>query len=303
MEKSKIHKICLKEKVMEEHIDIVLSTHARLDCMTLRYGHLFHSSSATFIGAYDDVKTQDQKPREIKNGNQHYVGKFIHSTGVVIEDIRLVLAKPDKYRIARTVISVLLSDGGFSDRGVTDLIRDLRQENEITPEKIVRDFHPLYISERIPTTVKLFTELVKMGIKKDSDTHDERVAEALARAKKSDAVAQDRDKRIIELIQKIRQLEMKNPSYSGEDIETAPICTLKAVRAGTRVNKRGGTIECTYFDFEENVPTRVMDAWCDQDGEKTRNARLLIGRRVMTTTWKPDIFPPLVWCRNLYEAW
>jgi len=288
---------------MQEKFDVVLSAHARLDCLTLRYGRLFKSSNGTFEGTYDDKKTQDQKPKEIRNGNQHYIGKFTHADGTVISDIRLVLAQPNKYQIARTVISVLLSDGGFSDRGVTDLIRDLRQENEITPEQIVRDFHPLYISERIPTTAKLFTELVKMGIKKDSDTHDDGVAEALARAKKSDAVAQDRDKKIIELIQKIRQLEMKNPTYSGEDIETAPICTLKAVRAGTRVNKRGKTIECTYFDFEENVPTRVMDAWCDQDGEKTRNALLLIGRRVMTTTWKPNIFPPLKWCRSIYEAW
>lgn len=290
-------------KTMQKEMDVILSTHARLDCLTLRYGLLFQSPNGTFEGEYDDDKTQNQKPKEIRNGNEHYLGRFTHTSGTVIDNIRLVLAKPNKHQVARTVISVMLSDGGFSDRGVTDLIRDLRQEKEITPEQIVRDFHPLYISERIPTTVKLFTELVKMGIKHNSDTHDERVAQALAKAKKSEELAKNRDKTIVELIQKIRQMEMKAPTYSGEDIETAPICTLKSVRNGTRLNKKNQTIECTYFDFEESVPTRIMDAWCDQDGKKTKNARLLIGQRVMTTTWKPDIFPPLKWCRNIYEAW
>lgn len=287
---------------MGEHIDIVLSTHARLDCMTLRYGHLFHSSGATFIGAYDDVKTQDQKPREIKNGNQHYVGKFIHSTGVVIEDIRLVLAKPDKYRIARTVISVLLSDGGFSDRGVTDLIRDLRQENQITPNQIVNNFHPLYVSEKISTTVKLFAELVKLGVKKETDNHDQDLKEARERSKASASLIEEKDEKIKKLIQQIHLLETQSPIYAGQSIETAPICTLKAVRHGTRRNSTNKLIKCTYFEFDEDVPSRIMDSWCDPHGKKAAHAQLLVGREVITTTWKPSAFPPLKWCRNIYEA-
>ena len=102
--------------------------------------------------------------------------------------------------------------------------------------------------------------------------------------------------------EKVKAAETNSPNYAGEDIEVAPICTLKSVTTGTRTNRRGQNIRCTYFDFEEDVPTRVMDAWADPDGSKTEKARLLIDKQVMTTTWKPEIFNPLKWCRNIYDA-
>ena len=286
-----------------ESIDVILTNHARLDCMTLRYGKLFQASNATFLGQFDDVKTQSQKPIEIKRGNQHYVGTLTHSiTGTEINNIRLVLAKQDNNRQARAVVSVLMTDGPLADRAVTDLIRDMRQQGEITPEFIVASLHPLYRDGKISSAVHFYKELVEMGIRNKTDSLEEDMSAAKARAANAEAELKDRDDKIIKLIRYIRELESKTTGYAGEPIETAPICTLKSVTQGTRTTRAGKMVRCTFLDFEESVPTRTMDSWCDPDGTKTELAKSLIGHSVITSTWKPDIFPPLKWCRSIYEA-
>jgi len=286
-----------------ESIDVILTKHARLDCMTLRYGKLFQASNATFLGQFDDVKTQNQKPIEIKKGNQHYVGTFIQSTtGTEIKNIRLVLAKPDHFKQARAVVSVLMTDGPLADRAVTDLIRDMREQGEITPEFIVTSLHPLYVDGKISSAVDFYKELVEMGIRNKTDSLEEDILAAEGRAAAAEAELKDRDEKIIKLIQYIRELESKTAGYAGEPIETAPICTLKSVTKGTRTTRAGKMVRCTLLDFEESVPTRIMDSWCDPDGAKTELAKSLIGHSVITSTWKPDIFPPLKWCRSIYKA-
>ncbi len=286
-----------------ETIDVILTNHARLDCMTLRYGQLFQTSNATFLGQYDEVRTQDQKPKEIKRGNQHYVGTFIHRiTGTEINNIRLVLAKQDQNRQARAVVSVLMTDNPLADRAVTDLIRDMRQQGEITPEFIVNSLHPLYLDGKISSAVDFYKELVEMGIRQKTDNLEEEMRAAEDRATAAEAELKDRDAKIDKLIQYIRELEAKSKGYAGELIETAPICTLKSVREGTRTTRAGKIVRCTFLDFEESVPTRTMDSWCDPDGAKTELAKSLIGQSVITSTWKPDIFPPLKWCRSIYKA-
>ena len=286
-----------------ELVDVFLTNHARLDCLTLRYGKLIKESNATFRGQLDDVKTQDQKPKEIKRGNQHYVGTLNHSfSGTEIKNIRLVLAKPDYYTQARAVVSVLMTDGPLADRAVTDLIRDMRQQGEITPEFIVTSLHPLYVEGKISSAVDFYKQLVELGIRNKIDSLEEDMRAAEARAIAAETKLEDRDEKIKGLIARIHELETSSTGYAGEPIETAPICTLKSVTQGTRTTRAGKVVQCTFFSFEESVPTRTMDSWCDPDGTKAELAKSLIGHRVITSTWKPDIFPPLRWCRSIYEA-
>ena len=83
--------------------------------------------------------------------------------------------------------------------------------------------------------------------------------------------------------------------------KVAPVCTLKSVTLGSRINSRGEDIKCTEFEFhEEDVPPRRMDEWADPDGSKTEKAKSLIDQKVTTTTWGG--FDPLKWCDNINKA-
>ena len=107
----------------------------------------------------------------------------------------------------------------------------------------------------------------------------------------------EREKEIIEL-------EKESPKYKGETIEAAESHTLKSVREESRINSAGKKTNCLYLDFEEDVPTRMRDEWNDRNlfMQMKSKAESLIGRKVITTTWKPNDFPPLKWWRNIYEA-
>ena len=285
-----------------DYIDVVLSRHALLDCLPLRFGVLLDTENAKFYGVYDDQGTQNQKPKEIRNGNKHYCGRLCHSSGVEVDDVRVVLARPDINRVAQTVISVMYREVGLADRAVTDLIRSLRESGTITSQQIIDEFHQLYTKGLISNTTDLYQRLVDKGIRDGMASYDNEIAEVNSKAELLRSNAKCSQDENSKLKRKVLDLELQVAGYKGETVETAPICTLKTVRSGTRVNKSGKVFECTYFDFEEDVPSRVMDKWCDPTGEIVDKAKLLIGKPVITTTWKPNIYPPLMWCRNIYEA-
>ena len=288
---------------MTEIFDIYLSAHARLDCIPLRHGRVPKAPHGKFSGFFDDQGTNNQKPKEISAGHKHFVGTLVDSEKNEYVDVRLVLAAPEKYRKARTVISVLIKDVGLATRGVTDLIRALRKEGKITPEQIAGVLHPLYASGKISTETDLFEELISLGVQQKTDDFRRYIEEAEERAENAEKNNEKIQNELQRLRERLQHSEAQTPSYAGEEIEVAPICTLKSVNVGTRTNRRGQHIRCTYFEFEEDVPTRIMDAWADPDGSKTERAKSLINKQVMTTTWKPEVFAPLKWCRNIYEAW
>ena len=283
-------------------IDVFLSKHAQLDCLPLRFGVLFNTQNAKFYGVYDDQATQNQKPKEIRNGNKHYCGRLCHSSGVEIDDVRVVLAKPDINRVAQAVISVMYPKVGLAERAVTDLIRSLRENNEITSQQIIDELHTPYKDGLISTTLEMYKSLVSKGIRDGMAGYDEEIADVSSKAELLMSNAKFSQDENAKLKRKVIDLELQVAGYRGDTVETAPICTLKTVSSGTRTNKSGKVFDCTYFDFEEDVPVRVMDKWCDPTGEIVDRAKFLIGKPVITTTWKPEIYPPLMWCRNIYEA-
>ena len=77
---------------------------------------------------------------------------------------------------------------------------------------------------------------------------------------------------------------------------------LREVEVTTRQNSRGEWIKCTRLNFGEDVPKRTMDEWADPTGEKTAYAKSLIGKRVVTRTWRSKIYSPLEWWTDIEEA-
>ena len=110
------------------------------------------------------------------------------------------------------------------------------------------------------------------------------------------------NEKLTELEAVIRTAESNKPEYQGEGIDLSPICTLEKVEIGSRTNAKGEVITCTFLNFQEDVPVRKMDYWADPDGKISEKAKSLIGKKVCTTSWKPEIFSPLEWFRDIYEA-
>ena len=283
-----------------ETFNIILSKHARLDCIPLRFGKILPFSHGKFSGYLDEEGTQNQKPKEIKYGNQHYVGEFIDCNNEVYSNVRFVLAKPDTRKVARTVISVLLSEIGLATRAVTDLIRALRQEQKISPEQIAGKLYPLYNSGKISNEVELFEELVRLGVKVQTEELQFRLQKEQQKSEEYFSLYKEQEKKAEDYRNEIISKDRKSPEYKGEKIDLAPVCTLKDVKTSFRTNSRGSTIKCTYLYFFEDVPARKMDEWADPLGEKTRKAKELIGKQVITTTWKPETFSPCHWFKNIY---
>ena len=287
---------------LKETIDLFLEDHARLDCLPLRYGNLFEGRYATLIGSHDETGTSGQRKNEIDKGNTHYVGSLHHESGVVIENIRLVLRKPGK-RQRRNVISALPFEVSKATRAVTDLIRSLREDGRVTPEQIRGKLHPLYIKGKITNETQFFEEMVKLGIEAKFTEMEALIASANQQAENEALHHEKAQEKIKRLEIEIKRRDQQSSGYNGETIDLAPICTLKSVIEGKRTNKRGQNVDCVFLEFEENVPTRTMDKWADPDGTKTLIAKKLIGCKVMTTTWKPEVFNPMKWCQSIYEAW
>jgi hypothetical protein len=74
------------------------------------------------------------------------------------------------------------------------------------------------------------------------------------------------------------------------------------VEEGQRTNRRGDIVRCTYLKFEEPVPERKMDEIFDRNRTITNKAKSLVGQKVQTSTWKPEVFKSLEWFRDIYPA-
>lgn len=273
---------------MAEPIKVSLSKHARLDCLPLRHGKLFEEKkdTFTFFGEYDKKGTQNQKPIETHRGNEHFKGTLCHDkSGEEFEAVRVVLSKYKDNRGCRSVITVLPAETDGGTRGVSDLIKELRRSGDLSSKDIIEHLHPLYMDKRISNEADFFNELAKI------------YGEALV--KKAQARVEELEAELARILER----EKKSPKYKGEAIETAPPCTLKSVTEGMRTNRRGAEVRCVYLEFEEeHMPTRKMDQWADPSRFKKAKAESLVGRKVITTVWQPEIYSPLEWWRNIYEA-
>ncbi len=295
-----------------ENIKVVLTKHAMLDCIPLRFGKLLTNKYGYLQGQLDEKETKWQKPVELRKGNKHYIGDFFQDDKLLVSNARFVLAKQKDYEYYRPAISVLTKNNSLATRGVSDIIRGLREANKITPKQIAEYYHPLYVAGRFENEQEFFQTLV--DLKADEKLNDklsiykneiqQKILEYDQKLYDKEKKIEDKDKRIKELEEQNKESDkLYDPQYDGEHIGMSPIGTLKKVTRGTRTDARLKRILCTYLEFEEpSMPIRKMDQWADRDGEKTKKAQRLIGRKVRTTVWKPEIYDPLLWFRNIYTV-
>lgn len=279
--------------------------HANLDSLPLRYG--FSYDQDTIINLTSVEKTETQK-----NGRIRVLGRFTDSSGDCGAGTFIVDINDPRGNI---LVTVWKNEDRYTEEGLSDTMKSLREAKLIRTQNLI-NWHPRYLDGRLTSKDDLLeiileefqpsNELIgKLNQEKDrlqsnlwnADYEVEQLSE------ENDQLS-ERNRQLEEAAQKrILEADLSNSIYRGEVIETSDANTLAKVERGKRKKYNGDTVECTYLHFaEETVGVRIMDKWADQTGEITTVAEGLIGRRVITSTWKPEIFPPDKWFRNIEVA-
>ena len=286
-----------------EKIQVVLTNHAMMDCIPLRFGIVLSDRHCILEAALDHEGTSKQKPIEQNNGNRHFVGNLIQNNQTVVSNARFVLAKKKKHEYSTAVINVMLKEFGLASRSVSDLIRSYRENGDLTPEEIKNELHPLYTNNEIKDEQQIFKALIDMNVADAKEDFNIKISEANEKYEEELLKRKEIEDRYKDLEEKMKSSDIQNDvQYKGETIDVSPIATLSNVIVGTRTNYSGKLIRCTTLEFEEPIPNRVMDEWADKDGKKTTLAKSLVGEKVRTTVWKPETFSSLNWFRNIYKV-
>lgn len=280
-----------------------LSDHAMLDTFPLRFG-IIPPRHVYLDNVQRDLKaTNNQKPKEIELGNYHATANcFDVNRQSLIASGRFVLSSHKKHRLYPTLITAFSNEYDPAERSVSDLIRSLRDQKEIDTDFIIDYLHQPYRQGKISSSLELYKCLVMLGVKKELNEYEGAIEKAKAEREEALIKLDELEKRIVAERETSLQNEKLRRDYRGEEIEVAPICTLKAVAVKKRVKGNEDVVDCTYLSFEEAVPERKMDYIFDRDGRITDRAYELVGRKVYTTTWKPEIFKPMEWFRGIYEV-
>ena len=282
-----------------------MSTHARLDSSPLRYGIIPPKWVQLRNLKHHESGTNNQKPREIRAGNQHFFADcHDKETEEFLFHGCFVIGRARRSEYYDNIITVLSVDGDRSERALSEVLRDMRENARITPEYIRDQIHPAFKKGNLSSVDLLMDFLVEKGVSDRLKDKDEYIKSLEQESDLKTAKILELDRIIEEKEQEILKAEKQKPEFNPSDrVELSPVMTLKAVEAGERKNARGQLVKCTYLYFEEpDAPVRIMDGWADKSGEITERARGLIGKPVRTSSWKPEIFNPLNWWRDIYSV-
>lgn len=278
-----------------ETLYLELTIHAKFDCIPLRFGFVPNVDVGVLRAIYDEIGTQNQKPKEIRLGNKHYKGELELTDGQIVSNATFVVSSNDR------IVSVFWGDSRVN-RAVGEIVRDMRIDGKIDSYWIVDNLYGPYRNGKVKTASDMIDLLVEIGVREQTLTQKEPSTKELDEQRKKDQELEATLAENTALKKHIKEAEKQGLQYNGEDIAIAPPCTLVKVERGERQNFRGELVECTFLHFEESVPMRTMDKWADPEGTITARATQLIGSKVHTTSWKPKVFSPLNWFRNIYKA-
>jgi hypothetical protein len=284
-------------------ITATMTNHAMNDATPLRFGIVPPRYVVLRNLQVDQISTNNQKPREIKQGNQHIIADcYALNQGSFLFKGRFVVGEPRTHGAHKNIITVLSVQPDKSERAVSDLIKHLRESGKIDAEFIKNKLFPKYKEGEISTNEDFYEYLVELGVQERVGDLEAYIKDLEQKSDENQQKLEESERKNEELRKRIVELEIQKPNYRGEGVGVSPVCTLKDVREGRRTNSRGESVRCTYLEFEEPVPARKMDEVFDKSGSITKKAKSLVGQKVQTSTWKPEIFKPLEWFRDIYPS-
>ena len=142
-----------------------MTAHAMNDAVPLRFGVIPPRYVVLRDIQLDEFSTNNQKPKEIKSGNQHVVANcYAQNSGDFLFKGRFVVGEPRNYSAHKVIITVLSVTPQKSERAVSDLIKHLRETNKIDASFIRDKLHPKYVAGEISTNEDFYEYLVELGV-------------------------------------------------------------------------------------------------------------------------------------------
>ena len=103
--------------------------------------------------------------------------------------------------------------------------------------------------------------------------------------------------------EKIIRLEKNDVNYKNQEIDLSSVNILESVDIKSPVfTSKGIKTYSVVLHFRDNKQERQMYGFFDKDRSIENKCRSLIGKKVITTAWNPNVNNPEKWFRNIYLA-
>ena len=323
------------EETIEIHVDP--RGHANLDSLPFRYGFYFTAKSIIKLtNCKNWSQSIIQKPNDKEEERFVLDAEFVKPDGT-LDYGRFVLANHGFEHM--NLVTVFKHDN-TTEKNLSDHLTKARKEGSLTPKDFIelhpyyvsgkarsvagligtikeieasKTEHErrqkteaeasfdkvLNIAKRQHQEKVIAEEEAEFHRQKRELAEQEVNSERLARIE-SENLAKQAHERNATLEEQIKNISKSHPQYDGSDIEISTVAKLVGVEKRQRTNKSGQTIDCVFLSFEGNHPERKMDEVFDPQDLIFNKAKNLIGEKVVTSTWKPEIFKATHWFRDVF---
>ena len=323
------------KKTTEVHVDC--RGHANLDSLPLRYGFYFSANSTITL---TNCKNWTQSSIQKSNGKEEerFVldAEFVTPDGTS-DYGRFVLANHGFEHM--NLVTVFKHDSS-TEKNLSDHLTKARKEGSLTPEDLVElhPYYVSGKARSVAGLIGIIKEIEaskteherkqktaaeasfdkvvsiakrqhqeKVIAEEEAEIHRQKRelaeqevnSERLARIEADNLVKQAHERNAA-LEEQIKSISKSHPQYDGSDIEVSTVARLLGVEKRQRTKENGQTIDCVFLSFEGSHPERKMDEVFDPQDLIFNKAKNLIGKMVVTSTWKPEIFRATHWFRDIF---
>lgn len=287
-------------------VTIKQNEHANLDSFTLRYGFQFESNTELEIQYDPSTLCPDKNPKYSDRYN--VVAKFINPINNRTERgvFFLINNQNNKFYDNDKVVTVIrYLDEAETEHHLSEVIKSLRVSKVLNPQDLI-NFHPLYMTRQLTTHADLINILTE---KKSSEeiTKIQSIA---------DEAIQRYESKINNLNDELIKLKLINTEIQKELDEFKIQENIANSKGNTQTLRKAGYLidvlenrmhrrsSCTVLVMDDGTKLYMKTSSFDKDLKVTAKAKLLKGRKVMTSCWdpigKPGEFSNKGYFRNLY---
>ena len=291
---------------MSKTVVIKQNEHANLDSFPLRYGFQFEKNTDLEIHCDPSTLSPDKNPKYKDRYN--VIAKFTNPINNRTERgvFFLINNQNNKFYDNDKVITIIrYLDEAENEHHLSEVLKSLRISNDITSQDLIK-FHPLYMTRQLST----HADLIRMLAEKKS------TKEILKIQSIADQAIQRYENQIVKLNDELITLKNINTEIQNE-LNEYKIHENKANNEGSTQtlakakvlvdvlpNVMRGSSSCTVLVMDDGSRLYMKTSSFDKNLKITAKAKLLKGRKVITSCWdpigKPGRFSSKGYFRNLY---
>ena len=292
---------------MKKTVVIKYNEHANLDSFPLRYGFQFDKNTELEIYCDPSTLNPDKNPKYKDRYN--IIAKFKNPLNNRTERgvFFLINNQNNKFYDNDKVVTIIrYLDEAETEHHLSEVIKSLRISKDLTPYDLI-NLHPQYMTRQLST----HSDLIRILAEKKSGE------EILKIQSIADQAVQRYESQITKLNDELITLKTINTEIQKELNEYKAQENMANSKGSTQTlrkakvlidvieNEMIGTSSCTVLLMEGDEELYMKTSTFDKYLKITAKAKLLKGRKVITSCWdpigRPGHFSDQGYFRNLYE--